>query len=213
MPWSGWYILLKGGFVQGPKFIVWVQMAEHFMSLISPRCRSTCHCTKPIDHCLTSISSRGRFKNSRGNTAIRYKSLTPLPVAVPSAMDKMPQLDGGSALSLQKEILESRLGWTHQRTTKGDPEASNRNTLGDVTIDGDRVDDDSRGYRTTKRLLSRVALAFMGELPRFSDDTQYNISLRKGTHNRQIFHLFEAQNYTRDSLVRLRDEVKVQVHC
>lgn len=83
----------------------------------------------------------------------------------------MPQLDGGSALSLQKEILESRLGWTHQRTTKGDPEASNRNTLGDVTIDGDRVDDDSRGYRTTKRLLSRVALAFMGELPRFSDDT------------------------------------------
>lgn len=88
-------------------------------------------------------------------------------------MDKVPQLDGGSALSLLKEAHESRLGWAHQRSIKGDPGASESNTLEDVTIDGDRMDDDSRGYRTTKRLLSRVALAFVGELSRFSDDTQH----------------------------------------
>lgn len=168
-----------------------------------------CHCTKPIDHHLTSTSSRGRFKSSQGNTYIRDKSLTSLPAAVPGAMDKVPQLDGGPALSLYKEAHETWLGWAHQRTTKGDPKTSNRNRLGKVTIDGDRVDDDSRGYRTTKRLLSRVALAFIGELRRFSDDTQHNISLRIGTHNRHIFHISKARNHTSESPVRLRDEVKV----
>ena len=53
-------------------------------------------------------------------------------------------------------------GWAHQRGARGDLRTSESITIENVVVDGDRKDDDRRDYRTTKRLLSRVALAFIG---------------------------------------------------
>ena len=95
-----------------------------------------------------------------------------------SIMDTAPQAAdcaSDAAVETRQELHKQRRDvWPHQRAAiKGDSGAmsSEGDKLEESSIAGEKSGDDHRGYRTTKRLLGRLALALMGEFHRFFSET------------------------------------------